>query len=64
MTKNDIAAYIALAIMAMPNDPDGVWSKEFDGYGDNVSADLDEIVELCLLYREAQGVARPDAIAA
>ena len=52
------------AVHMMPNDPDGVWSEACDGYGDNVSADLDEIVELCLSYRVAQRAAVPDAIAA
>jgi hypothetical protein len=42
-----------LAISMMPDDPDGVWSECCDGYGDNVHADLDDIVELCMLYKNA-----------
>lgn len=38
------------AIELMPEDPDGVWSEACDGYGDNVHADIEEIVELCKLY--------------
>ena len=39
------------AVTLMPDDPDGVWSEACDGYGDNVSADLDDVVELCRLYQ-------------
>jgi hypothetical protein len=39
-------------IELMPDDPDGVWSETCDGYGDNVHADLDDIVKLCKLFRE------------
>lgn len=46
------------AVELMPEDPDGVWSEVCDGYGDNVSADLDDIVELCRLYRTALGATR------
>lgn len=49
------------AIELMPDDPDGVWSEACDGYGDNVHADIDEIVELCRLYRAARG---PEKVAA
>ena len=42
-----------LAVSTMPDDPDGVWSDACDGYGENVCADLDEIVELCRLYKAA-----------
>ena len=38
------------AIQMMPEDCDGVWSECCDGYGDNVSADVDEVAELCRLY--------------
>jgi hypothetical protein len=41
------------AIQIMPDDCDGVWSECCDGYGDNVSADIDEVSELCRLYRVA-----------
>lgn len=41
------------AIELMPEDCDGVWSECCDGYGDNVSADIDEISELCRLYLAA-----------
>jgi hypothetical protein len=30
-----------------------VWSEACDGYGDNVSADVEDCVELCRLYRAA-----------
>ena len=39
------------AVSLMPDDPDGVWSECCDGYGDNVHADLDDIVQLCAAYR-------------
>ena len=42
------------AISMMPDDCDGVWSECCDGYGDNVHADINEIAELCRLYRAAQ----------
>jgi len=51
---------IATAVEMMPDDPDGVWSEACDSYGDNVSADLDEVVELCTLYRAA--IAECDAM--
>ena len=41
------------AIQMMPDDPDGVWSEACDGYGDNISADLDDIVKACELYKAA-----------
>jgi hypothetical protein len=41
------------AIAMMPDDPDGVWSEACDGYGDNASADIDEVVKLCQLYKLA-----------
>jgi hypothetical protein len=41
------------AVSLMPDDPDGCWSEACDGYGDNVHADLDDVVELCMLYRVA-----------
>lgn len=40
-------------IQLMPDDCDGVWSEACDGYGDNISASIDEIAELCRLYRVA-----------
>ena len=51
------------AVQLMPDDCDGVWSEVCDGYGDNVHADVDEIGELCLLYRVMMAVAREPAIA-
>lgn len=39
------------AVQLMPDDPDGVWSEACDGYRDNCHADIDEIVRLCMLYR-------------
>lgn len=41
------------AVEMMPDDPDGVWSEACDGYGDNVAADIDEVAELCALYKVA-----------
>jgi len=41
------------AVTLMPDDPDGVWSEACDGYGDNVSADVDEVAKLCRAYRVA-----------
>ena len=38
------------AVSLMPSDCDGVWSEACDGYGDNISAGVDEIYELCALY--------------
>ena len=43
------------AVSMMPDDPDGVWSEVCDGYGDNVHADIDEVVELCRWYKLAHG---------
>jgi hypothetical protein len=42
-----------LAISMMPDDPDGAWSDACDGYGDNIHADLDDVVRLCDLYKLA-----------
>ena len=44
-------ARLHMTIELMPDDPDGVWSDCCDGYGDNFSATIDEIVELCRLYK-------------
>lgn len=41
------------AVGLMPDDADGVWSEVCDGYGDNVSADIDEVSNLCMLYRNS-----------
>mgnify|MGYP003325815722 CR=1 FL=1 len=41
------------AIQLMHDDPDGVWSEVCDGYGDNISADIDEVVNICKLYKLA-----------
>lgn len=37
----------------MPDDADGVWSEACDGYGDNIHADIEEVSELCKLYKES-----------
>lgn len=42
---------LVAAIELMPSDPDGVWSEACDGYVDNVSLAVEEIAELCTLYR-------------
>lgn len=41
-----------LAVSMMPNDCDGVWSDACDGY-DGISADVDEVGNLCRLYKAA-----------
>jgi hypothetical protein len=41
------------AVSTMPDDCDGVWSEACDGYGDNISADVDEVGNLCRLYKSA-----------
>ncbi len=46
------------AVQMMPDDPDGVWSEACDGYGDNIHADVDEIVHLCALYRRIPRAAK------
>jgi hypothetical protein len=43
-----------IAVQLSWQDPDGVWSDVCDGYGDNVSASIEEVVELCNLYQAAQ----------
>jgi len=40
-------------VTMMPDDCDGVWSEACDGYGDNVSASVDEIAKLCMFYKLA-----------
>ena len=45
--------HLHVSIQMMPDDPDGVWSHSCDGYGDHVDASVDEIVELCRLYKDA-----------
>jgi hypothetical protein len=42
------------ALIDMPEDPDGIWSCCCDGYGDNLSASVDEIVDLCRLYAQIE----------
>ena len=46
-------AKLHMAVELMPDDCDGVWSEACDGYGDNISAGIDEISELCRLYGAA-----------
>lgn len=41
------------AVQLMPDDADGVWSEACDSYGDNISADVDEVSALCRLYLAA-----------
>ena len=50
------------AVELMPDDCDGVWSEACDGYGDNVSADVDEVGNLCRLYLNA--MAESDSVKA
>ena len=47
-----------MAIEAMPDDCDGVWSEACDGYGDNIHADVDEVGALCRLYLAASAAAK------
>jgi hypothetical protein len=42
---------LATAIQMMPDDCDGVWSECCDSYGDNVSASVDEIADVCKLFK-------------
>ena len=49
------------AVALMPDDPDGVWSECCDGYGDNVHADIDDIANLCRLYKLALTENKSDA---
>ena len=46
-------AKLHMAVQLMPDDADGVWSEACDGYGDNISADVDEVSALCALYLRA-----------
>jgi len=41
------------AIELMPDDPDGVWAEACDGWRNIVSADLDEVSDLCRTYQAA-----------
>jgi len=52
------------AISMMPDDADGVWSEACDGYGDNISADVDEVAHLCMLYKLAVDESKSERIAA
>jgi len=53
LTSMSNRAKLHMAVQLMPDDCDGVWSEVCDGYQDNVHADVDEIGELCRLYRVA-----------
>jgi len=53
LTSMSNRAKLHMAVQLMPEDCDGVWSEVCDGYQDNVHADVDEIGELCRLYRVA-----------
>jgi hypothetical protein len=50
-------------ISMMPDDPDGVWSEACDGYGDNVHADVDDVCDLCRLYKLAVAESRESKMA-
>ena len=56
------------AVELMPDDSDGVWSEACDGWGDNCTADHDEVAELCRAYKialiEADDIKQEQAIAA
>tara|TARA_R110000868_G_C10914634_1_gene765222 strand:+ start:1426 stop:1863 length:438 start_codon:yes stop_codon:yes gene_type:complete len=41
------------AIQLLGDDVDGIWSECCDGYGDNISADVDEVANLVRLYGAA-----------
>ena len=47
-----------MAVEAMPEDCDGVWSEACDGHGDNIHADVDEVGALCRLYLAASAAAK------
>ena len=53
LAGNNKAWKLHACVELMPDDPDGVWSDACDGFGDNVRADISEIVELCDLYHLA-----------
>lgn len=42
------------ALEMMPDDPDGIWSEVSDGYGDNLDISIDEIAEICRLWKAAE----------
>lgn len=44
---------LAQAIQLLGDDVDGIWSECCDGYGDNISADVDEVANLVFLYGAA-----------
>lgn len=46
------------AVKVMPQDPDGVWSETCDGYGENCSASLDEVIELCKAWEAVEEEAK------
>jgi hypothetical protein len=50
-------------VSLLGDDVDGVWSEACDGYGDNVSADVSEIKELCRLWA-ACPLSKTDALRA
>jgi hypothetical protein len=52
-----------MAVQAMPEDCDGVWSEACDGYVDNVHADIDEVSNLCRLYLAALNAAKASEVA-
>jgi len=47
-----------MAVSAMPEDADGVWSEACDGNWDNIHADVDEVGNLCRLYLAALDAAK------
>ena|ERR1035437_5664694 len=49
----NLRARLNMVVSMMPDDVDGVWSDCCDGYGDNVSASVEEIAALCMAYRVA-----------
>ena len=56
-------AKLHTAVQLMPADADGVWSEACDGYGDNISADVDEVSALCRLYLRALDEAKANRLA-
>lgn len=49
---------LAVILTYLADDPDGVWSEACDGYGGNVHLDVDEVAEICRLYRAAEAEAK------
>jgi hypothetical protein len=55
------------AVRLVPGDPDGVWTEACNGWGVRATASVDEVVELCRLFRAKRAewmAANPGRVAA